>query len=82
VCYSSKDQPKIVFFYKMELASVNSTESQAPDEIRHVKWMRPLDAVQKLTHKEARKVITEIFGLLPTYVRATESVRSRVVGAW
>jgi 8-oxo-dGTP pyrophosphatase MutT (NUDIX family) len=82
VCYFPDDKPKIVFFYKMELASENSTGPQDPDEITHVEWMRPLEAVQKLTHKEARRLVTDIFGLLPTYVRATESVRSRVIGAW
>ena len=68
ICYFLGSTPKIVFFYKMELAVESSAEPRDPEEIAHVKWLRPSEAVQKLTHEEARKLITEVFRLPPIHV--------------
>jgi 8-oxo-dGTP diphosphatase len=82
ISYSVGSRPKIVFFYKMELARDHSTGPKDKEEIADFKWMRPMEAAQKLTHEEARNLVTVVFGLPSNSIRKPESMWGKVRRAW
>jgi len=82
ICYFADDSHKVVFVCQMELAREGSAGPQNRQQAPAVQWMRPAEAVQKLKHQEARRLITEIFDLLPTDVQAADSVWSKAVRTW
>lgn len=58
--YLVKNQPKIVVFYRMAL--VERGDLKPNDEVSMVKWMKPVDAVGRLTHRIERELIADIYG--------------------
>jgi 8-oxo-dGTP diphosphatase len=55
--------PKAVFYFLMDEESDDECKPKDTREIESVVWSKPEDAINELTHREDRQLISAVFGL-------------------
>ncbi len=61
IAYLVNGQPKIVVFYRMRL--VERGEFTPDDEVSSVEWMKPAEALERLTHRVECNLVAGAYSL-------------------